>query len=95
MKESRDILDQRIIQLSKIDSLRFRDLIEGGTLVFGGIGAGKTSSNGSVAARAFPAAHLGDLESSVKSDDIARWIECARESGREEGLIMPDVEETE
>jgi hypothetical protein len=94
MKEPQDILDQRIIQLSEIDCLRWRDLIEGGTLVTGEIGAGKTTANVSTVAPALPAASLvGGVDRSVRSDETARWIECARQSGREEDFILPNAEE--
>ena len=43
MANSKAVLDRPILILSGPDHLTFRDLIEGGTLVIGGIGAGKTS----------------------------------------------------
>ena len=40
------VLDRVIIRLSETDVIRFRDLIEGGCYITGGLGSGKTSTVG-------------------------------------------------
>ena len=44
MQHIKTLLDLPILWLSKTDVLRFRDVIEGGTLITGGLGAGKSST---------------------------------------------------
>jgi hypothetical protein len=39
------ILDRVILQLSDVDVVRFRDVIEGGCLITGGLGSGKSSTS--------------------------------------------------
>lgn len=39
------ILDRVILQLSDVDVVRFRDIIEGGCLITGGLGSGKSSTS--------------------------------------------------
>jgi hypothetical protein len=39
------ILDRVILQLSDKDVVRFRDIIEGGCLITGGLGSGKSSTS--------------------------------------------------
>ena len=41
MQAPQDILDRVMVQLSASDFLKFRDLIEGGVLITGGLGSGK------------------------------------------------------
>lgn len=38
------VLDRVILRLSDTDELRFRDLVEGGCYITGGLGSGKTST---------------------------------------------------
>ncbi len=38
------VLDREILRLSDTDILRFRDLIEGGCFITGGLGSGKSST---------------------------------------------------
>lgn len=40
------VLDRIVIRLSDTDVIRFRDLIEGGCYITGGLGSGKTSNVG-------------------------------------------------
>jgi hypothetical protein len=40
------ILDRVILRLSEKDVVRFRDIIEGGCFITGGLGSGKTSNVG-------------------------------------------------
>ncbi len=40
------VLDRIILRLTDTDVIRFRDLIEGGCFITGGLGSGKTSTVG-------------------------------------------------
>lgn len=40
------VLDRIVLRLSDTDVIRFRDLIEGGCYITGGLGSGKTSTVG-------------------------------------------------
>jgi hypothetical protein len=44
------VLDRVILRLSESDVIRFRDLIEGGCYITGGLGSGKTSTVGKLLA---------------------------------------------
>jgi hypothetical protein len=88
MQAPKDILDWPMVQLSDSDCLRFRDLIEGGTLITGGLGSGKSSTSGRAFALSFLKARMGGLVLTVKSDETEHWIQYARECGREKDLII-------
>jgi len=76
------ILDREILRLSDSDSLRFRDIIEGGCFVSGGLGSGKSSTVAKDLAKSFLYSGMGGLVLTVKSDETAHWLEYAREAGR-------------
>jgi hypothetical protein len=82
------ILDRVMLDLSETDRVRFRDLIEGGVGIFGGLGSGKSSTSARMIALAFLRAGLGGLVLTVKSDETEHWIEYARETGREKDLVI-------
>jgi hypothetical protein len=82
------ILDRVILQLSEQDVVRFRDLIEGGCLITGGLGSGKSSTSARNIALSFLNAGLGGLVLTVKSDETEHWIQYAKETGREKDLII-------
>ena len=86
------VLDREILALSQYDVLRFRDLIEGGTLITGGLGSGKSSTSGRALAMGFLRAGLGGLILTVKSDETQRWIEYAEACGREKDLVIFNAE---
>jgi hypothetical protein len=88
MQAPQDILDRAMVRLSDSDNLRFRDLIEGATLITGGLGSGKSSTSGRAFALAFLNAGLGGLVLTVKSDETANFIEYARITGRTKDLII-------
>jgi hypothetical protein len=44
------VLDRIVLRLSDTDVIRFRDLIEGGCYITGGLGSGKTSTVGKLLA---------------------------------------------
>ena len=69
------VLDRTIVQLSETDVIRFRDLIEGGCLITGGLGSGKSSTSARTLALSFLRAGYGGLVLTVKSDETAHWLE--------------------
>jgi hypothetical protein len=92
MKAPQDILDRPMLQLSDSDVLRFRDLIEGGTLITGGLGSGKSSTSGKNLLMAFLRANLGGLILTVKSNEKDYIVDCATRANREKDLIIFNAE---
>lgn len=88
MQRTRNLLDLPILWLSKTDVLKFRDVIEGGTLVTGGLGAGKSSTTLRQYFLAFMRAHLGGLVCVVKSEETDAVLAYARECGREADVVL-------
>ena len=86
------VLDKPMLQLSDVDVLKFRDLIEGGTLITGGLGSGKSSTSAKNLAMSFLRAGLGGLVLTVKSDETDVWRRYAKLCGREEDLIIFNAE---
>jgi hypothetical protein len=86
------VLDEVMIQLSDKDAIRFRDCIEGGILVTGGLGSGKSSTSSRTVALAFLRTGKGGLVLTVKSDETARWIEFAKLTGRFKDLVIFNAE---
>jgi type IV secretory pathway TraG/TraD family ATPase VirD4 len=86
------VLDLILLWLSEIDPMRFRDVIEGGLFLSGGLGAGKSSTFLFMLAMAFLRALTGGLVLTVKSDETRHWIEYARRAGRENDLIIFNAE---
>jgi len=82
------VLDRVILQLSEKDAIRFRDIIEGGCLITGGLGSGKSSTSARTLALSLLSAGYSGLVLTVKSDETAHWIEYARQTGREKDLII-------
>jgi hypothetical protein len=87
-----NILDRPILSLSQTDVLTFRSLIEGGTLITGGLGSGKSSTSGRALALGFLRAGMGGLVLTVKSDETQHWIEYAKSCGRTKDLIIFNAE---
>src|SRR5450755_1672006 len=87
-----DILDIPILSLSEKDQLTLRALVEGGTLITGRLGSGKSSTSGKALAYGFLRAGLGGLILTVKSDETAHWIEYAKACGREKDLVIFNAE---
>jgi hypothetical protein len=88
MQTITDILDIIIIWLSGVDFLTLRDLIEGGTLITGGLGSGKSSTSARALALGFLRAGLGALILTVKSNETQQWLEYAKICGREKDVIV-------
>jgi hypothetical protein len=88
MSPRNDILDRRILSLSEKDHLTLRALIEGGTLITGRLGSGKSSTSGRALAQGFLRAGLGGLILTVKSDEPDRWVAYAKDTGRSGDLVL-------
>ena len=82
------ILDREILRLSGTDAVRFRDIIEGGCLITGGLGSGKSSTSARTIALSFLSAGFGGLVLTVKSSETEAWIEYARQTNRSDDLII-------
>jgi hypothetical protein len=89
---SNDILDLPIVSLSEKDQLTFRMLIEGGTLITGGLGSGKSSTSGKALALGFLRAGMGGLVLTVKSDETQHFLEYAAKAGRNKDVIVFNAE---
>jgi hypothetical protein len=87
MAQKTSPLDTPILWLSKLDVLRLRDLIEGGTLITGGLGSGKSSTSLRQLCCGLMRAGLGALVCTVKSSDAESFIAYAKECGREKDVI--------
>jgi hypothetical protein len=82
-----DPLDQVILGFSEDDPFTIRDSFEG-VQILGGIGSGKTSGSGALFARSYLAAGYGGLVLTAKVDETDLWRRYARETGREDDLII-------
>jgi hypothetical protein len=86
------VLDREILRLSDSDVVRFRDIIEGGCLITGGLGSGKSSTSARNLALSFLASGFGGLVLTVKSDETAHWKEYAKLTGRTNDLVTFNAE---
>ena len=86
-----NILDRPILTLSNSDHLRLRDLVEGGTLITGGLGAGKSSTSLRQLFYALLRAGLGALICTVKAEDTENYLAYAKACGREKDVIVFNV----
>lgn len=81
-------LDQALLYLAEGERpWTIRHACEG-THIFGGPGSGKTSGSGATIARAFLDAGFGGLVMTAKADERELWEEYARQTGREQDLII-------
>lgn len=87
-----DILDRPILAISESDILTFRDLVEGGVLITGGLGSGKSSTSGKALAMGMLRAGLGGLILTVKSDESTHWKKYIADAGRSKDLIVFSAE---
>jgi len=81
-----NILDTPLVMLSEDDPWTIRDSFEG-VQVFGGTGAGKTSS-AKIFAMAFLDSGYGGLVLTVKPEETEQWTEWVKEAGREDQLVI-------
>lgn len=71
------------------DAWTLRQACEG-TLIFGATGSGKTSGSGQAVAKAFLRAGFGGLVLCAKPEEADTWRDYARQTGRENSLIVFD-----
>jgi TraM recognition site of TraD and TraG len=84
----KNFLDQPILSLSGQDHLTGRDFVQGGTLIVGDPGSGKSSTSSKQIICAFMRAGMGGVLHTVKSEDTANYLEYARECGREKDVVV-------
>ncbi|MCI5091155.1 hypothetical protein [Phaeodactylibacter sp.] len=82
-------LDKWLIKFSNNprDFWTIRDAVKG-TQIFGGIGSGKSSGSGKSIAKAFLRNGFGGLVLCAKPDERKNWEEYARQTNRENDLII-------
>ncbi|MCB0638710.1 MAG: TraM recognition domain-containing protein [Lewinella sp.] len=83
------VLDHVLFYLTRDDSFTIGQACEG-VQIFGGIGSGKSSGSGATLARSYLQAGMGGLVLCVKPDERVTWQEYARQTGREDDLIIFD-----
>lgn len=79
----RDILDIPILSLSKTDYLDARTLCQGGTLILGDPGSGKSSTSRKNIIFGLLRAGFGAVFCTTKPEDTADYLAMIRECGRE------------
>jgi hypothetical protein len=85
------LLDQVLLWWAPRDPFRVRDLLNGGVLILGRAGSGKTSSSGTTIGRAIVSnARSGGLILAAKPDDAEMWTRIFEQAGRE--LIVFDAQ---
>jgi len=87
MRTDDDPLDRILLGFSAEDPFSVRDAFEG-VQIFGSIGSGKTSGSGALFARSYLASGFGGLVLTAKVDETDLWRRYARETGREDDLIV-------
>lgn len=82
-------LDKPLVKFSKNqrDWWTIRDAVRG-VQIFGGIGSGKSSGSGKTIAKTYLKNGFGGLVLCAKPDEKDNWIKYARETGREDDLII-------
>lgn len=82
-------LDRELFQLNGKHPYTIRDSYEG-ILITGAIGSGKSSGSGSTIAKSLLRKGYGGLVLTVKPEEALQWKQYARETGREESLLVFD-----
>ncbi|MHB0704121.1 type IV secretory system conjugative DNA transfer family protein [Roseomonas mucosa] len=85
-------LDTPLLRFSPLprDAWTTRQACEG-TLIFGATGAGKSTGSGQAIAKAFLRNNYGGLVLCAKPEEAAIWRDYARQTGRENSLIIFDA----
>jgi TraM recognition site of TraD and TraG len=87
-----NLLAKVILLLSESDRLTVRRLINGGVLITGGLGQGKSSTSLRQLIFGLMLARLGGLFCTNKSTDTADYLAIAKSAGREKDVIVFSVE---
>ena len=82
-------LDTPLYHFNQTEVFTIRQACEG-VQIFGGIGSGKTSGSGQALAKSYLRAGFGGLVLCAKKDECETWQEYARETNRENDLIIFD-----
>lgn len=83
-------LDKELYRFNGQHPFTIRQACEG-VQIFGGIGSGKTSGSGAGLARAFLRGGFGGLVLCAKNDEVETWQTYARETGRQDDLVIFDT----
>lgn len=83
-------LDNILLNFNGDEPFTIREACEG-VQIFGGIGSGKTSGSGATLARAFLRSGFGGLVLCAKKDELETWEGYAKETGREDSLLIFDT----
>jgi hypothetical protein len=82
-------LDKVLLNFNGDEPFTIREACEG-VQIFGGIGSGKTSGSGATLAKAFLRSGFGGLVLCAKKDELETWQKYAKETGREDSLLIFD-----
>lgn len=82
-----------LLRFSKHDAITIGDAMEGGIVVMGGSGSGKTTSSGYQLSLAMLRNGFGGLVLTVKPDEVDRWRKLCKAAGRSGDLIVFDEAE--
>jgi hypothetical protein len=83
-----NILDIPILSVSERDQILLRQLVEGGTLILGMLGSGKSSTSLRQILLGMMRAGMGGLLLTVKPEDTETFVAYARECGREADVVV-------
>lgn len=83
-------LDTILLNFNGDEPFTIREACEG-VQIFGGIGSGKTSGSGATLARAFLRSGFGGLVLCAKKDELETWQGYAKETGRQDSLLVFDT----
>ena len=83
-------LDRVLYRFNETEPFTIRQACEG-VQIFGGIGSGKTSGSGSALAKSYLRAGFGGLVLCAKKDELATWQRYAKQTGREDSLLVFDA----
>lgn len=83
-------LDRVLYQFNNQEKFTIRHACEG-VQIFGGIGSGKTSGSGAALAKSYLRNGMGGLVLCAKKDELETWQRYAKETGREDSLIVFDA----
>ena len=89
MKSSFD-LDTILYRFNDTEPFSIRQACEG-VQIFGGIGSGKTSGSGAALAKSYLRAGMGGLVLCAKKDELETWQRYAKETKRENSLLVFDA----
>lgn len=84
-------LYDELMRFSAVDGLSLEESFQG-VKIIGDSGSGKTSGSGAYFARAFLEKGYGGMVCTYKPDETERWVNYARQTGRERDLVIVHAE---